>query len=516
MDCKIFYSWQSDLENNTNRGFIEDALKKAVKSIRNDDSIKVEPVIDRDTQNVSGSPDIVNTIFEKIDEAQIFVCDVSIINSNLLNSTDLRFIQKALKNFLNFLYKDANYRLTPNPNVLIELGYAMKTLGEGKIIMVMNTAFGTPEQLPFDLRMRRILTYNMPENNQEKAPERNKLAKSFERAIRPILQALEEEIKRKIFIAEQLTLEIKKREILESRSKMKRYIKQLDSQIKDMTPIFSEKSVENENLLIKAINLTEELIIEFAGVTELIATTQESISAAISLYQNFGEIITHYSPPVSLFFKNLGKNRHQDSEVVSKEKSFDLDLYKFISHELFVTYFSFLIRENRWELILEIMKKKVFYPDEPWDFVKSLSIPLNDISQPVELFKNSSNHRHSEILNQRHTNGKIAEIVPMKQFIEADFFLFILSETQAKDNSDSYWHGWSLLYMKQTPKYLLEAKKLDFAEQLLPPLGLETIEELRDLISHAKTRLEQIWNNPSLPSPYLPLKDFNPEDIGSI
>ncbi|NES73742.1 MAG: nucleotide-binding protein, partial [Okeania sp. SIO2D1] len=112
------------------------------KSIRNDDSIKVEPVIDRDTQNVAGSPDIVKTIFEKIDEAQIFVCDVSIIN------------------------KDANSRPTPNPNVLIELGYAMKTLGEGKIIMVMNTAFGTPEQLPFDLRMRRVIRYNMPVDNQ--------------------------------------------------------------------------------------------------------------------------------------------------------------------------------------------------------------------------------------------------------------------------------------------------------------------------------------------------------------
>ncbi len=119
MDCKIFYSWQSDLPNNTNRGFIGDALEKAVKSIRKDNSITVEPVIDRDTQNVPGSPDIVNTIFDKIDQAQIFVCDVSIINSNLLNSTNPIFIQKALNNFLYFLYKDANSRPTPNPNVLI-------------------------------------------------------------------------------------------------------------------------------------------------------------------------------------------------------------------------------------------------------------------------------------------------------------------------------------------------------------------------------------------------------------
>ncbi|MGD1805565.1 hypothetical protein ACP6PL_09010 [Dapis sp. BLCC M126] len=104
----------------------------------------------------------------------------------------------------------------------------------------------------------------------------------------------------------------------------------------------------------------------------------------------------------------------------------------------------------------------------------------------------------------------------MQKFIEADFFLFLLSESKTRYDSDSYWHGWSLLYMKQTPKYLLEAKKVDFAKQLLSPLGLETIEELRDLISHAKTKSEKIYSNSSMTSPYLPLINFQSEDIGSI
>jgi hypothetical protein len=45
MKKTVFYSWQSDLPNNTNRGFIETALDRAVKSIAADDSIQVEPVI---------------------------------------------------------------------------------------------------------------------------------------------------------------------------------------------------------------------------------------------------------------------------------------------------------------------------------------------------------------------------------------------------------------------------------------------------------------------------------------
>ncbi|MCJ7675892.1 MAG: nucleotide-binding protein, partial [Sedimentisphaerales bacterium] len=97
---KVFYSWESDLPNATNRNLIERALEDAAKAIRADESIKIEPVIDRDTAGVPGSPDIANTIFGKIEQSQVFACDVSIIN------------------------KGEKSRKAPNPNVLIELGYA--------------------------------------------------------------------------------------------------------------------------------------------------------------------------------------------------------------------------------------------------------------------------------------------------------------------------------------------------------------------------------------------------------
>ena len=137
MECRVFYSWQTDLPNATNRGFIQSALESAAKSIHRDESIKIEPVIDRDTAGVPGAPDIADTILAKIEKSQIFVADVSIINK-----------------------KDKS-RNVPNPNVLIELGYAMKTLRLDRIIMVMNSIFGSPELLPFDLRMRRVITYEM-------------------------------------------------------------------------------------------------------------------------------------------------------------------------------------------------------------------------------------------------------------------------------------------------------------------------------------------------------------------
>jgi hypothetical protein len=169
MASTVFYSWQSDLPNSTNRGFIQRALERAAKDIISDESILVEPVVDRDTSGVPGSPDIATTILEKIDACDVFVCDVSIINH------------------------DSENRLTPNPNVLIELGYALKRLGWNRVIMIFNTQFGKVEDLPFDLRMKRVISYSAIQENQDKASERRKLQKQLTNALKVIYTHLDKE-----------------------------------------------------------------------------------------------------------------------------------------------------------------------------------------------------------------------------------------------------------------------------------------------------------------------------------
>src|SRR5260370_7894623 len=166
--CLVFYSWQTDLPSDRNRNFIEKALKNAAKVLRNDDSLQVEPVIDRDTVGIPGSPNISETIFGKIDQAQVFVCDVSIINQDTIA-------------------QNPDARPTPNPNVLVELGYALKTLGARRIILVFNAAYGKPEQLPFDLRPRRVTAYRMPSASQERATERKRLEGVLVEALRASL-----------------------------------------------------------------------------------------------------------------------------------------------------------------------------------------------------------------------------------------------------------------------------------------------------------------------------------------
>ena len=164
MRVTIFYSWQSDLPNNTNRGLIERALQKAIDAIKADAETVLEPCMERDTAGVPGTPDIASTIFRKIDECQVFVGDVSIINAN---SPD---------------------RKTPNPNVVLELGYAARAVTWDNVVCVFNTAYGDVGDLPFDLRLRRMCTYAVTAEQAAKADERDKLAAKFKEALAPVLK----------------------------------------------------------------------------------------------------------------------------------------------------------------------------------------------------------------------------------------------------------------------------------------------------------------------------------------
>lgn len=159
---RIFYSWQSDLPNSTNRGLIQAALTKAASEIASDGSIDVEPVVDRDTDGEPGAPDIAATIFEKISKSDAVVCDVSVVTPS------------------------GQRRQSPNPNVLVELGYAVGVLGWRRVILVVNTAYGPVESLPFDLRTHRILAYESRPDDTSRSGPRKELQRRLEGAIRLI------------------------------------------------------------------------------------------------------------------------------------------------------------------------------------------------------------------------------------------------------------------------------------------------------------------------------------------
>ncbi|GKT13264.1 hypothetical protein AVHY2522_00420 [Acidovorax sp. SUPP2522] len=163
---KVFYSWQSDLPNGINRGFIDKGLQHACAKLTTTKGAAVEGVVDRDTLGASGAPDIKEMILAKIADADAFVADVSIVNQPKDEQT-------------------SSMRVSPNPNVLVETGYALSCLGPESLVLVCNSYFGQIDSLPFDLRGMRLLQYRLGPGEDKKAE-----AAKFQSALAGAIEAV--------------------------------------------------------------------------------------------------------------------------------------------------------------------------------------------------------------------------------------------------------------------------------------------------------------------------------------
>jgi hypothetical protein len=173
MPHTVFFSWQDDTPHSNGHDFIENALDTALAQIalttELEQAIRDELVLDKDTKGVPGQPPIAETIFRKIDGAAVFVPD------------------------LTFVGKRKNGRPMPNPNVLIEYGWALKSLGHARIVAAMNTAYGEPkaENMSFDLaHLRFPICYCLAEDADESTRkiELERLAAALRNAILAVLE----------------------------------------------------------------------------------------------------------------------------------------------------------------------------------------------------------------------------------------------------------------------------------------------------------------------------------------
>lgn len=137
----IFFSWQSDVKGNT--GFIDQKIKDAVKEIAAMPEMKGCTIdYDHSTQNRSGSPEIVSTVHEKINKCDVFIGDITPIA--VIEGKD-----------------EGSEKLLPNPNVMAEAGFALRAIGEYRIILMMRSDMGKVNDLPFDIRHRRINRFSL-------------------------------------------------------------------------------------------------------------------------------------------------------------------------------------------------------------------------------------------------------------------------------------------------------------------------------------------------------------------
>ncbi len=368
--------------------------------------------------------------------------------------------------------------------------------------MVMNTAYGPLESLPFDLRTRRIIPYRMPLENQDRATVRQQLERTIEGALRTILEQVVASLPNPPSLLDESLLSIQNASPNQT-TLLRRYMDELVARLLVLAPDFTTEGANVERLL-EALEQSKSIVAEFAHLTEQ-AAAMNSSAAINTIYRGFSGILNRYSVP----------NGYSGSCQTT-----GFDFYKFIGHELFVTLFLHLIQEERWESIADILEQGIYventYQHRPG------TVSFEEISDSVELLdyhgRQPSVRRvsvHADMLNTRHGEGKLGDIAPMRQFMEADYFLFLRSEFQQSEPSQYLvgWRPWSMLYMGgQTPRYLVEATYKAQAQKLLRPLGVKDIDTLRLYLTERAPKIHKMFLHRTSGRP---LVEINPEVIGT-
>lgn len=451
MKATVFYSWQSDLANATNRSLIEDALRKAAKEISNDESINIEPVIDRDTQGVAGAPDIAATIFGKITAADIFVADISLVI-------------KGKK------------RSTPNPNVLIELGYALKALGHERVVFVFNEASGKKEKLPFDLKTRRILTYHA-DATSDLAKVREELVKDFKAALLSGFSHAAPPA------SNSAILDSIKNKTPSRKIDLRAHLAEVLADLERIEPKMMRDGGTAQDLL-DALPKTEGIILSFAKLADIVALMDDEESAT-EIFQWFGKVLAKCDPV--------------KKEMQGQTWNADGDFYKFVGHELFVVFIAPFLREEKWDLLGKILKgtlrvgPTLSYPQESkqkWAELSAYSPLLADEGK-----KNQRMSLRADLLQSRHESGALASVSPFKEFVEADFFLYLHGDNERQGEYHSEWYPQSALWLKHVPRFVEEAEDYPTAMKICHSLEIRDTDELKRRLESSK-RLQYARHSP--------------------
>lgn len=179
MKIKIFYSWQTTTNSKYNRNFILTCIEKAVKKVKQKPELKnVEFILLEGVTGEPGSPQVASKIVdERIPTSDIFISDLSVVNH-------ISKFQKVVQKIVGVKFKPFQ-----NNNVIYEHGVAYNAIGLEKIIGILNSEYGSPNEnpdnIPFDLKHIRFpIEYKYSKKTKNKEDVQKNLIDGLSSAIK--------------------------------------------------------------------------------------------------------------------------------------------------------------------------------------------------------------------------------------------------------------------------------------------------------------------------------------------
>jgi len=444
----IFYSWQSD--HSKTRYFIEAALRAAIDNLAENPDIELAPRFDKDTQGKVGSINIPTTIRKKIDMADVFVADMTLVD------------------------KGESGRAMVNQNVMYELGYAAGKLSDEATVVLLNADLGDKGLLPFDIAQNRVVDFSL--NDDKKGV---KLTKTLEGILAEHLQ----DIKAKLDVAQAESTKDKLMQALEDGKPARRlaeaYFTSLYEEINKLYPgrlKYGEDSSEYFGKVADTYEKSLPLIQEFYDVVGMAAEhkKEEVLIAAYKKLEN-----------LSKYFDVLPEDNGGLSDA-SKE------YHGLIVYELAAIIIGCVAKESWWSFLATLTEQKFKRPNK-YDKLVGLG-RLRHFPQGVANFtKKNDVGSISELIVKRYS----ANDDLLQTYIDGSILMWFLVDSPA-------WMVYLLVeddYGQQyQPHFIKLFKKYSFVNKLFKASDHKTFDEFKDYVWACVQRSVTGWPGGSMAS----------------
>lgn len=159
-----------DLQDEYGKQFITSAIDIVRAKFKTDG---INLILTYGFKGIPGTPLLIEEMLKQSENSDMVLVDLTYTSSkNWHNSRRYKIFKKEIR-----IFPSIEDKLSPNPNVLLETGYAWAQKGYHRTLVIMNSAFGSPEHLPVDLKgFRWGITYKLNETNYK---ERNSIRKTL-------------------------------------------------------------------------------------------------------------------------------------------------------------------------------------------------------------------------------------------------------------------------------------------------------------------------------------------------
>lgn len=259
----------------------------------------------------------------------------------------------------------------------------------------------------------------------------------------------------------------------------------------------------------------------------LLETKISEMKAARDVFTDFLEVLLNediaIADEITAFFEKLFNTTHSINPHSRSLSDNTFEHFKFFIWESFLCAIALLLHHERYREIHDILCHTYFLKESPGSSsVKERSyVRFREYFRTLEEECNKPDEKGTRLLT---VSGKILSererkpLLTKESMSTADVVLYQMSYLLAATDESNYWFPTSYVYKSHAPIWR-RLKSRKYCDKILPLFGLNTIEELKKLLSEhpdpntpqRQFRYSQAWGSPQ---PFL--YELTIDEIGSL